>query len=114
MELRVEDIQNLSYDELKEHIRLSKANVALYQGLIVALVTELESRNPLKNYKCFKCSHIKYDLREMRVAQSFWGGLFDFHSGLYVAVVCARCKFTEFYQGDASHGEQVADLMFGS
>ena len=108
-----EDIAALTYDELKEHIRLAKVNRELYQHVSRALLTEMESRSPLKNYKCFKCTHGKYELREIRVSQSFWSGLFDFETGRYEAVVCARCKFTEFYQGEASHGEQVADFLFG-
>ena len=114
MALLHEDIPKLSYDQLLEHIRLAKANVEEYSGLRDALKEELETRSPTINYRCFKCGHTEHEEHQIRVAQGFWSAFFDLESGRYRAVVCSRCKFTEFYQGETSIGQQVIDFMFGN
>lgn len=113
MTLQRVEIPDLTYDQLLEHIRLAKVNAEEYSGLHGALEDELEKREPTRGYKCFKCGHTEYEERQIRVAQGFWSAFFDMQSGRYRAVVCARCKFTEFYQGEAGIGQQVADLMLG-
>lgn len=114
MTLQVEDVPSLSYDELVNHIRLSKVNREYYQSTRAVLEEELLKRSPLTNYKCFKCGHGKYEIREVRVSQGFWSGFFELQSGRYQAVVCSRCKFTEFYHGNTSDLQQAADLLLGS
>lgn len=113
MALQRIEIPGLTYDQLLEHIRLARVNSEEYSGLHDALKDELEKREPTKNYKCFKCDHTEFEEHQIRVAQGFWSAFFNMQSGRYRAVVCARCKFAEFYQGDASIGQQVADLMLG-
>jgi predicted nucleic-acid-binding Zn-ribbon protein len=114
MALALDGIPNLTYDQLLEHIRLSKVNAEEYTGLHTALREELEKRDPTKNYKCFKCGHTEFEEHQIRVTQGFWSAFYNLQSGRYRAVVCARCKFTEFYQGEVSIGQQTIDLLLGS
>lgn len=51
MALTPEQVPSLGYDQLLEHIRLSKVNGEEYTGLHVALREELALREPTNNYK---------------------------------------------------------------
>lgn len=114
MVLALDEILGLTYDQLLEHIRLSKVNSEEYSGLHGALQEELQKRDPTKNYKCFKCGHTEFEEHQIRATQGFWSAFFNLQSGRYRAVVCARCKFTEFYQGEVSIGQQTMDFLLGN
>lgn len=114
MALAPEDIPTLSYEELLRHLRLAKANAEEYSGLVSGLNEELLRRNPTNRYKCMKCGHEKYELHQFRAASGFWSAMFDLQSARYEVVTCARCKFSELYQGETGVGQQVADFMLGN
>ena len=106
-------IPSLTHDQLSEHLRLADVNVGHYQGIRDALEKELDSRSPTANYRCMKCGHEKYELNQIRATRSWLSSFFSVESAQYKAVVCARCKFTEFYQGTVPLGEQALDIVFG-
>lgn len=114
MALIPEQIPSLTYDKLLEHIRLSKVNSDEYAGLHTALREELQKREPTNNYKCFKCGHTEFEEHQARVVQGFWSAYFNLQSGRYRAIVCSRCKFTEFYQGEVGVGQQAIDFLLGN
>jgi len=110
----LEEIPDLSHDALVEHLRLSKVNVGHYQHVSSALQEELERRSPVRSYKCAKCGHAKFELGTIRTARSGWSSFFGVETAQYHAVICAYCKYTEFYQGRVPPGQQAIDFLFGS
>lgn len=108
-----ESIPSLTYDQLSEHLRLASVNVGHYQEVREALEEELHSRSPTSSYKCMKCGHEQYELNQIRATRSWLSSFFSVESAQYKAVVRARCKFTEFYQGTVPLGEQALDIVFG-
>ena len=107
-------IPNLTYDELAEHIRLARVNPGHYHEVWEFLKTELENRSPLKYYKCMKCAHTVYEQTQIRAPQGSLSSFFGVETAEYKAVVCARCKFTEFYEGSVPVGEQALNALFGN
>ncbi len=108
-----ESIPSLTHDQLAEHLRLASVNAGHYHEVREAMEQELQSRSPTSNYKCMKCGHEKYELNQIRATRSWLSSFFSVESAQYMAVVCARCKFTEFYQGTVPLGEQALDIVFG-
>ena len=108
-----ESIPSLTHDQLSEHLRLARINAGHYMDVNEALVTELKSRSPTSSYKCMKCDHEKYELHQIRAPRSLLSSFFGVESAQYRAVVCTRCKFTEFYQGTVPIGEQALDFLLG-
>jgi uncharacterized protein len=108
-----ESIPALTHDQLSEHLRLAAVNVGHYQEVREALEEELQARSPTSSYKCMKCGHDKYELNQIRATRSWLSSFFSVESAQYKAVICARCKFTEFYQGTVPLGQQALDIVFG-
>jgi predicted nucleic-acid-binding Zn-ribbon protein len=108
-----DEIPSLSFDELVEHKRLSRVNLELYLGIVENIDRELLARSPTANYKCMKCGNSKYEEHRLRAAQGGLGSFFGVESAQYTVVVCARCKFSEFYQGTVPIGQQALDFVFG-
>ncbi len=106
-------IPSLTHDQLSEYIRLANVNIGHYAGVREALEAELRARSPTHQYKCMKCGHDKYQLAQFRAAQGGLGSFFGVESAQYQGIVCARCKFTEFYQGTVPAGQQALDFLFG-
>jgi uncharacterized protein len=107
------DIALLTYDQLAEHVRLSRSNVEKYQALLPLIRAELEARTPEKNFKCMKCGHAHFEPHEVRAADGPLSSLFGVEPARYRALVCQRCKFTELYQGNAHVAQQVLDFLLG-
>lgn len=114
MQFTPEELDNLSYDELKEHIRLAGVNREMYFGVRQAMLDEISKRSPVHEYKCCKCSHLKYEIRQMRVPSGVLSAIVNWNIARYSAVVCARCKYTEFYHGNISDSEFVVEVFLGS
>lgn len=113
MRFTTEQLREMSFDELKEHLRLAKVNREVYFECKDAMLEEMASRSPLHSYCCAKCKHTKHEQREIRVAPGLFSALADWDIAKYTAVVCARCKYAEFYYGDITDAEFVAQVMFG-
>jgi predicted nucleic-acid-binding Zn-ribbon protein len=114
MRFTTEQLGEMSFDELKEHLRLANVNREEYSECKGAMLEEMASRSPIRSYRCAKCEHAKYELREIRVAPGLFSAIADWDIAKYTAVVCARCKHTEFYHGDVSDAEFVVETIFGS
>ena len=110
----LEEVPGLSHDSLIEHLRLSKVNVGHYQFVSSALQAELAKRSPTSAYKCMKCGHSEYEVGSIRTARSGWSSFFGVETAQFHAVICAHCKYTEFYQGRVPPGQQALDFLFGS
>ena len=113
MRFTPEQLHEMSFDELKEHLRLSDVNREEYFEVKAAMQREMAARSPIHSYRCAKCGYEKHEQREMRVAPGLFSALVDWDIAKYTAVVCDRCKYTEFYHGDISDAEFVAQVMFG-
>ena len=114
MELTATQIEALTHRELAEHLRLAKVNPGHYQSVGQLLQQEADRRSPTKTYRCAKCGHGKFELNQIRTARSGLSSFFNVQSAKYIAVVCERCAYTEFYQGQVSAGQQAIDFVFGS
>jgi predicted nucleic-acid-binding Zn-ribbon protein len=108
-----EVIASLTHDELSEHMRLARVNPGHYRQIHDRLEAEMESRSPTLNFKCMKCGHAKFEEHQIRATRSWLSSFFGVETAQYRAVVCARCKFTEFYQGNVPLGQQAIDAIFG-
>ena len=65
----------------------------------------------LPNYRCAKCGGHACDVVEVSTTGGGIARFFDFQNRRFSAVVCDRCKFTEFYRTEASTLSKVLDLM---
>lgn len=106
-------VPDLTFDQLSEHLRLAKVNAGNYLHVREALEAEMAKRSPTTNYRCMKCQHSSYELHQIRATRSWLSSFFGVESAQYKAVVCARCKFTEFYQGTVPLGQQALDFVLG-
>lgn len=113
MPLTTPEIPKLTHDELAEHIRLSEVNAGEYLGLKQALQDELASRDPTVDYSCPKCSHTGFETHQVRTTSGFFSSFFGVETTKFRVIVCARCKYSEFYQGYTSAGAQALDFMLG-
>jgi uncharacterized protein len=111
--LEKEEIPNLTFEQLVEHIRMSKINSDEYTGLVKALDKELELREPTINYSCKNCSHTEYEEHQLRASGGLFSAIFDIQTEKYRVITCKRCKFSELYQGVVGAGEFAADVLFG-
>jgi len=68
----------------------------------------------IPNYRCAKCG---WQVCEVVQVSTTGGGIarfFDFQNRRFSAVVCDRCKFTEFYRTRASALSKVLDFVGSS
>lgn len=63
------------------------------------------------SYECPKCGHDRYEAREMRGAGGFWSKIFDVQGQRFTTVICARCRYTEFFHADTSMLGNIFDLF---
>lgn len=68
----------------------------------------------LPNYKCAKCGGVTCEVVEVSTTGGGIARFFDFQNRRFSAVVCDRCKFTEFYRTKASGLSKVIDLLGSS
>jgi hypothetical protein len=65
----------------------------------------------IPNYRCPKCDHRTCEVVEVSTTGGGIARFFDFQNRRFSAVVCDRCKFTEFYRTTASGLSKVLDLL---
>ena len=111
---KLDEVAALTHDQLAEHLRLSRVNAGHYLHVREGLEAELLSRSPTKNYRCMKCGHDAFERNQIRAPRSWLSSLFGVETAQYNAVVCVRCKFTEFYQGTVPLEQQALDIVFGN
>jgi predicted nucleic-acid-binding Zn-ribbon protein len=73
----------------------------------------MKSEIPMLKYTCPKCGGRKYRLSEIRVAHSLFTQLFDIQSAKYTAIICEKCKYTEFYNVPVKKITGVTDFFLG-
>lgn len=64
-----------------------------------------------KNWRCPKCNHDQFETDEIRVAGSGLASVFDIENRKYLAIVCERCSFTEFYRATSNTAQKVIDFL---
>jgi len=69
---------------------------------------------PMIKYACPKCGSRQYKLSEIRVVHSLFTQLFNIQGAKYSALICERCKYTEFYNVPAKKITGVFDFFVGS
>jgi predicted nucleic-acid-binding Zn-ribbon protein len=107
------ELPALSYTALLEHQRLANVNPGHYAEVTQSIDAELATRDPSRNYRCMKCGHAHFERHQIRATRSWLSSFFGVESAQYRAVVCARCKFTEFYQGEVPISQQALDFLVG-
>lgn len=65
----------------------------------------------LPNYRCSKCGGQVCEVVEVSATGGGIARFFDFQNRRFSAVVCDRCKFTEFYRTRASTLSKVLDII---
>lgn len=63
------------------------------------------------NYKCPKCSNTNCEIGEIHTTGGFWTKFFNIQNKRFTSVTCTQCKYTEFYRGIASRGENILDFF---
>lgn len=67
----------------------------------------------IPNYRCPKCGGRTCEVIEVSTTGGGIARFFDFQNRRFSAVVCERCKFTEFYRTEATLLSKVLDLAGG-
>lgn len=67
-----------------------------------------------KSFTCLKCNHTKFKKNEIRTTSGFLGALLNWHSEKYIAIVCEKCSFTEFYYEDYASRPSKVDIFSSS
>lgn len=73
----------------------------------------MKSEVPMLKYTCPKCGGRRYKLSEIRVAYSLFTQIFDIQAAKYTAIICEKCKYTEFYNVPAKKITNVFDFFAG-
>ncbi|MDZ7821232.1 MAG: zinc ribbon domain-containing protein [Candidatus Marinimicrobia bacterium] len=64
-------------------------------------------------FVCPKCGSNRYELDEIRTAGGGLSKLLDVQNKKFTALVCERCKYTEFYRAKSSMLGNIFDLFVG-
>lgn len=72
---------------------------------------KMKSEIPVFKYSCPKCGNRSYVLKEIRVTYSPATQIFNFPFARYSAVVCDRCKYTEFYNVPLKKISTITDFF---
>jgi predicted nucleic-acid-binding Zn-ribbon protein len=70
----------------------------------------MKSETPVLRYACPKCGGKKYKISEIRVAYNLFTQLFDIQAAKYTALICEKCKYTEFYNLPAKSIKDAFDF----
>lgn len=108
-----EEIEALSYDELIEHVRLSKVRSDEYIGLISLMKEEIKKREPTIDYQCPHCQNKSYTEYQTRISGGRMSSIFDVGNIKLRMVVCQRCNRSELYKGKVGMAEQLVDFLVG-
>jgi predicted nucleic-acid-binding Zn-ribbon protein len=73
----------------------------------------MKSEMPVIKYTCPKCGSRRYKFSEIRVAYSLFTQLFDIQASKYTALICEKCKYTEFYNVPLKKVNSVFDFFIG-
>lgn len=65
----------------------------------------------MTSYRCAKCGGQSCEVVEVSTTGGGIARFFDFQNRRFSAVVCDRCKYTEFYRTRASALSKVIDFV---
>lgn len=68
----------------------------------------MKSEVPLLKYVCSKCGGKKYLVKGVVIQHSQFSQVFSIPGRRYTAVICDRCKYTEFYNVPV---KKIADTL---
>ena len=80
-------------------------------GYPTAMRNQAKGKSMERGYQCPKCGHGAFKTSEMRATGGFLTKLFDIQSKKFTTVICAYCKYTEFYAADSSTLGNIFDFM---
>ncbi|RFA94837.1 zinc ribbon domain-containing protein [Pyrobaculum aerophilum] len=70
-----------------------------------------------QGWKCPKCGSSSFIIEEHSLTGTGLTRLLDWEAYEYVALICGRCGYTEFYSkkviGGIKEGTRLLDLLFG-
>lgn len=64
-------------------------------------------------YRCPKCGNTQAEMDEIRTTGKGFSRFFDIQNKKFTVVTCTRCKYSEFYKGEAGALGNVADFLIG-
>jgi predicted nucleic-acid-binding Zn-ribbon protein len=73
----------------------------------------MKSETPVLRYVCPKCGGKRYKISEIRVAYSLFTQMFELQAAKYTALICEKCKYTEFYNLPAKSIKEAFDFFPG-
>jgi len=74
----------------------------------------MKSEIPMFRYTCPKCGSKHYKISEIRVTYSLLTQIFNVQAAKYSALICERCKYTEFYNVPVKKITSIVDFFVGS
>jgi predicted nucleic-acid-binding Zn-ribbon protein len=77
------------------------------------MAMKMKNDLPMIKFTCPKCGNRKYSVKEIRVAYNVFTQLFDIQAARYTAIVCDKCKYTEFYNVPVKKINGVFDFFVG-
>ena len=66
------------------------------------------------NYHCAKCGNVDYEVLDISTSSGMLSRMFNFQNRRFSAVICGRCKYTEFYKTESGKLRNVIDIAAGT
>lgn len=66
------------------------------------------------NYHCAKCDNGDYEVLDISTSSGMLSRMFNFQNRRFSAVICRRCKYTEFYKTESGKLRNVIDVVAGT
>jgi predicted nucleic-acid-binding Zn-ribbon protein len=67
--------------------------------------------NEFPNFRCARCSHSAYEVREISATGGLLSRFFDVSRHRFTSVTCERCRYTELYHLSPSALRDVVDFL---
>jgi len=73
----------------------------------------MKSEVPVLKYVCPKCGGKKYLVKGVVIQHSQFSQMFSIPGTRYTAVICERCRYTEFYNLPVKRIREAFDFSYG-
>lgn len=73
----------------------------------------MKSEMPVLRYTCSKCGSKKYNAKGVVIQHSQASQIFSLPGTRYTAVICERCRYTEFYNLPVQNIREAFDFLQG-
>jgi len=77
------------------------------------MAIKMKNELQMMKYTCPKCGGRKHSISEIRVAYNVFTQLFDIQAARYTAIICDKCKYTEFDNVPIKKINGVFDFFVG-